>query len=275
MATQYSTVDGAFTPQDFGQLVNLAVKRQSIAGRSASHFGTDAAKVTFPRWTANPAVAMYNELEQIALTDATTDHVDALVYKTAAINLISNEMADDSNPSVAELIGAGLAENIARKIDACYLANTTAKGPDGLLAQSYTAIDNGGAAFTSLDPFIAARYAAEANGSKLTHWIVSPATAEVLSKIKVQSGSQLNLLQFVDDGIEVAGLPVLLSNQIDAGTLAWGIPKEHVQFVLRKDTEVRKFDAVREDGVYIRAVARFGFAFLNEPGITRIYDVTP
>jgi hypothetical protein len=32
----------------------------------------------------------------------------------------------------------------------------------------------------------------------------------------------------------VAGLPVLVSDQVDAATLFWGIPKQHVMFVQRK-----------------------------------------
>jgi len=34
-----------------------------------------------------------------------------------------------------------------------------------------------------------------------------------------------SLLQFVDDGIVVAGLPVLVSDQVDEDTVFWGIPE--------------------------------------------------
>jgi hypothetical protein len=62
----------------------------------------------------------------------------------------------------------------------------------------------------------------------------------------------------VEDGIVVAGLPVLVSDQVDANTLFWGIPKQHVMFVQRKDTTVERFPAVQQDGTYIRAVSRIG-----------------
>jgi hypothetical protein len=64
----------------------------------------------------------------------------------------------------------------------------------------------------------------------------------------------------------VAGLPVLVSDQVDAATLFWGIPKSHVVLVMRKGTTVERFPAVHQDGTYVRAVARFGLAFLNEAG---------
>jgi hypothetical protein len=116
---------------------------------------------------------------------------------------------------------------------------------------------------TNLDPFVSARFAAVAHGSDLTPWIVSPDTAEDLSKLKVQSGSNQSLLQFVEDRIAVAGLPVLVSDQVDANTVAWDIPQAHVMFVQRSGTTVEQFAAVDKDGTYIRAVSRIGLAFLN------------
>ncbi len=70
----------------------------------------------------------------------------------------------------------------------------------------------------------------------------------------------------------MVGLPVLISNQVDANTLFWGIPKQHVVLVMRKGTAVKRFPAVYNDGTDIRAVSRFGLAFLNEPGLVRGYD---
>ena len=70
----------------------------------------------------------------------------------------------------------------------------------------------------------------------------------------------------------VAGLPVLVSDQVDASTLFWGIPKAHVMFVQRKGTTVERFPNVQQDGTWIRAVSRLGLAFLNEAGVVRGYD---
>ena len=120
---------------------------------------------------------------------------------------------------------------------------------------------------------MSARYAALAHGSTLTNWIVSPVIAESLSKLKTATGSNQSLLQFVDDGIVVAGLPVLVSDQVDVDTLFWGVPKAHVMFVQRKGTTVERFPAVYNDGIDIRAVSRLGIAFLNEAGMVRGYNI--
>ena len=138
--------------------------------------------------------------------------------------LLSNELKDDSDPAVADLAGAALANQIARAIDAAYFGDTTTKGPSGLQSIEYTQVDTG-ASLTNLDPFVGGSYAALSAGSTLTNWIVRPAIAEALSKLKVASGSNQSLLQFVDDGIVVRGLPVLVSDQVDAYTRVLGYPE--------------------------------------------------
>ena len=96
--------------------------------------------------------------------------------------------------------------------------------------------------------------------------------AEALSKLKIQSGSNQTLIQFVEDGITVAGLPVVVSDQVDGATKFWGVPQRHVVLVSRKGTTVEQFPAVDKDGTFIRAVARFGLGYLNPAGIVRGYD---
>ena len=125
-----------------------------------------------------------------------------------------------------------------------------------MLSIEYTSVDTG-ASLTNLDPFVSACYAALAEGSTLTN------------------GSNQSLLQFVEDGISVAGLPVLVSDQVDASTLFWGIPKQHVMFVQRTGTTVERFPNMQQDGTWIRAVSRLGLVYLNPAGIVRGFDVTP
>ena len=67
----------------------------------------------------------------------------------------------------------------------------------------------------------------------------------------------------------VAGLPVLVSDQVDEDTVFWGIPNQHVMFVQRKGTAVERFPNVQQDGTWIRAVSRLGVAFLNPAGVVR------
>ena len=271
MSFTHANVDNAFTPQDYGKLVDLAVKAQSIAARSATNVSTDKESIVFPKWTADPAVTWYAELAELTPTDGVTSGVTVTPKKVAGIHRESLEIFEDSDPGVGDLIGKGLANSAARGLDAAYLGNTIDDGPSGLLSTAYTTVDTG-ASLANLDAFIDARFAAEEAGSELTHWIVKPSVANALSKLKRASGSNESLIQFVEDGITIAGLPVLRSNQVDAATLFWGIPKDHVVLVTRKGTTVEKFPAVYNVGVDIRVHARYGIGFLNPAGVVRGYD---
>ncbi len=138
------------------------------------------------------------------------------------------------------------------------------QGPSGLLSTAYSTVDTG-ASVTNLDSFVSARYKAQSVGAELTHWIMAPGTAEDIALLKRASGSNESLVEFVRDGLVVAGLPVLVSPSMDGTTVAWGIPAERVATVLRKGTEVvRSADSgFYQDAVDIRAIARVGFGFLH------------
>ncbi|MGG7103117.1 MULTISPECIES: phage major capsid protein [Rhodococcus] len=264
---------GAFTPEDLGSLIVTALKGQSIAAQSATVTGTDRDKVLFPKFAANPDVAHYSELDLIALGDPETDEVEALIYKTAGATRQSRELVADSTPNTADLVGAALAEQIIRAVDGAYLAATTPKGPGGLLGTGYTSVDTG-ASLTNLDAFVSAKYAALANRGEITNWIISPTVAEQVSQLKVGSGSNQNLLQFVENGMMIAGVPVLISDQVDAATKFWGISKARTVLVIREGTKVERSteSAFLNDAVDLKATFRYGLGFLHEPANVRGYD---
>jgi HK97 family phage major capsid protein len=260
----------SWLPQDYGDLLNTVVQAKSIAAQVSKIFPTDKQKVGFPKWVSDPAVGFYDELDEITPADGDTDEVVVVPSKTAGLTLLSNEVIDDSDPDIADETANGLANQIAQSLDSAYFGDTVAKGPDGLLSTSYTVVA-AGSAVTNLDAFVDARFAAEAHSAKLSHWVMHPDTAKLLSKLKTDSSaSNLSLLQFVADGITVAGLPVLTSTHVDEGTVAWGIDHTQQRYVLRKGTAVERFDSVTNDGKWIRAISRNGFGFLNEPGLVRI-----
>lgn len=271
MAVLHSTTADAFTPEDYGSLVDLAVKAKSVAAKTATVVTTGRHKINFPKWVADPAVGWYGENQEISETSPTTAEVVVTPTKTAGLTRVSREMRDDSSPEIATLVGNGLANQIIRSLDAAYLGDTGADRPDGLLSIAYTPV---AASLTNLDSFIAAIFAAEAAGSKLTSWIMRPAVAEQLSKLKTASGSNQSLIELVEDGIKLCGLPVLRSDQVDEDTIAWGIPQEHVVAVLRQGTEVvtSAEAAFAHDSILIRGVARWGIGFLNEPGVVRLLN---
>lgn len=273
MAIQHSNVADSWTPADYGEVLNKAIQAKSTAFQATSLFTTDSVKVNFPLWVSDPAVNWLAELEEITPTDGTTGEVIVTPSKVGGITRLSNEIADDSDPAVADQVAAALANQIAHSTDTAFLGDgsSDAKVPDGLLSIAYQTVDTG-ASIANLDPFISAIFKAQAVGANITHWVMDPATAETLSKLKKATGSNEPLLELVADGFRVAGIPVLTNAAVDADTFAWGIDSTRTKTVLRKGTEVKRFDAVNVDGIDIRAIARVGFAFLHPESVVRLHD---
>lgn len=271
MATQHSTVADTWTPADFGKLLNKAIEAKSTAFKAGTLFATDKVKAQFPLWNSDPAAAWLDELELITPTDGSTGEVIVIPSKVGGITTLSNEIADDTDPEIADAAAAGLANDIAGKIDAAFLANTTPKANNGLLSVASQTVDTG-ATVTNEDPFIDALFAAESVGAQISHWIMHPNVAKNLSKIKKAAGSNERLLQRTADGAVIAGVPVLIDSKVDAATTAWGVDASRIKIVLRKGTEMKRFDVPRQDAIDVRGIARVGFGFLHPQSVVRLYD---
>lgn len=273
MAMQHSNIADTWTPADFGELLNKAIQAKSTAFNATTLYTTDKVKVQFPLWVSDPAVSWLAELEEIVPTDGSNGEVICTPSKVGGITTVSNEAAEDTDPAIADQIASGIANQIATSIDVAFLGDGTgnAKVPDGLLSTTYQTVDTG-ASVTNLDPFIAAIFKAKSVNANIDRWIMNPTVAETLSKLKKQAGSNESLLQLVADGIQVAGIPVLIDPNVDAATVAWGIDSTRTKTVLRKGTEVKRFEIPRQDGQDVRGIARVGFAFLHPAANVRLYD---
>ena len=144
---------------------------------------------------------------------------------------------------------------------------------------SSTALDTAGpiSAVANADAFHDAKKLAQDNNATLTHWLISPAVAAQLAKAKTATSYNTSLFPDVSDGTQIAGLPVVVSRYVDAGTLFWGIDQQQVFTVLRAGTTIAlSTDAAFDfDAVQVRVTARCGFGFANAPGIIRAFDVSP
>ncbi|MGY4869791.1 phage major capsid protein [Mycolicibacterium elephantis] len=274
MSMQHSNTNDAFTPHDFGKLLNTALQSESVALQVSTVVKTDKVSITFPIWQEDPAVNWLTELGTITATDGSTEGVTVTPSKVGGITRLSNELADDSSPEVAELAVRGLVNQISHGIDTAFVGDTTANGPSGLLSIDASEVDTG-AAITNTDPFVEAVFKAKAVGAKLTHWLMAPGTAETLAKIKKANGSNESLIAFDARGeLSVLGLPVMTHPDVDNATLFWGIPSDRVVTVLRKDAEVTrsKDSGFYNDALDVRAITRVGVGFLHEAAVVRGYD---
>lgn len=273
MAVLNSNLAQAWTPEDYGKLIDTVIAEKSIAFQSGTVIQTASESIRFPMLTADPAVGWYAENTQITLTDPTTSEIVVTPKKVAGLTQISNEAAEDSNPAVAEQVGRSLARSVAKKVDAAFFANVTTNGPSGLLSLAGVNVVDTGAAITNLDPFHQAKADALADGANLTVFILAPDVALALAQAKEGTGSNKSLFENVGDGVTLAGVRVLVSTDVPAGN-AWGLDSSQVLIVQRTGTTVTKsVDAAFDyDAVQVRATARISFGFPNPAGVVRLHD---
>jgi HK97 family phage major capsid protein len=274
MAVLDSNLAQAWTPEDYGKLIDLVIAEKSVAFQAGTKITTSSETIRFPMQTADPAVGWYAENTQISLTDPTTTELVVTPKKVAGLTQISNEAADDTNPAVADQVGRSLARSVAKKIDAAFFGNTVANGPSGLLSLTGVNEVDTGAAIANLDVFHQAKADALADGATISVFILAPDVALTLALAKTQTGSNEGLLDNVGDGVTLAGVKVLVSTDVAAGN-AWGLDGSQVLVVQRTGTTVtRSVDAAFDfDAVQVRATARVGFGFANPAGVVRLYDV--
>ena len=264
-----SNLAGSWLPTDYGQMVDLEVEAKSVAAQVSTVVATDRETMAFPLWVSDPEVGFYAENTEIALTDGATDELIVVPRKAAGRTQISNEAVRDSNPAVAEQVGRTLARQIAKSLDAAFFAASTTNGPDGLESTSFATVDSEG--FVNLDPFHEAKSTALDLGAEVSHFVLANDVALTLATLKDASGSNRGLLENVADGTRIAGIPVIVSSDVPAGTV-WALDKSQIMYVRRTGTEVVTSGdaAFGFDALQVRATSRVGFGFVNPNGIVKI-----
>ena len=128
-------------PEEVGPLVVQPVTAESVAMQVATVVTTGSASYRIPMITADSTAGWFAEGAEITPSDATTNEIDVVPSKVAGLSIISRELANDSSPLAAQVVGQSLARDIARRIDAAFFANTTSNGPSGLLSISPSIVD--------------------------------------------------------------------------------------------------------------------------------------
>ncbi|MBM7458575.1 phage major capsid protein [Rhodococcus coprophilus] len=274
MATTNTALQNAFTPEDYGKLVDAEITDKAVAFQAATVVNTGKHQVRFPILVTDPETGWYAENTPITLVDPVTNEVVVVPTKVAGLTQVSNESVEDTDPAVAAMIGKALARDIGKKVDAAFFGDTVTHGPSGLLSVQGVQVVDTTAGWTTLDYVHDAKSKAMANGAELTHIVLAPDVALALSKAKTASGSNQGLIESVDDGIKLAGLIALVSPAVTAGN-AWALDSSQVMTVLRKGTAVTMSTdaAFGSDATQVRAVARIGFGHANPSGIVRLHAV--
>lgn len=229
--------------------------------------GNKGARIPIVREDA--VAAWTEEGEEISPTDVDLDELLVEPSKVAGLIPVTSELARDSSPAAAAIVGRSLARSVAFQIDAAFFGDLAAPAPAGLASLEAPVVVGG--PLTNLDPLLEAKSAIAVNGGNATAVLAHPTDALALGKLKDTADSNRALLA---DLRTVADLPLIQSQHIEAGTV-WVVDSSSVHVGLREDIEVETsaHALFSSDRIAIRATARAGFGFPYPNRIAKI--VTP
>ncbi|UYM05468.1 phage major capsid protein [Solicola gregarius] len=276
----YTTTDdvGGLLPEQIGALVVQPVIDGSVAAQIGTVVTIGSTTYRVPLVTADPAAAWVAEGAEISPADATMDELECTPSKVAGLTIISRELAEDSSPAAQQVVGDGLARDIARKVDAAFFDadGATTNGPGGLEALTMSTANYAADGPANLDWAAEAISKSEQKGGSLTSFVTDPATALVLAKVKEGTASNAPLLgrdATSATSRSVLGVPLLVSSSVTAGTI-YGIDSRFVQVVVRDNTrlEVDKSAYFSSDRVGVKATMRVGFAFTHPLALVKVTE---
>lgn len=281
MTLSTSTGAAVLKPEDVAALLVQPVQRAAVAldPRVSTVLFTDANEMRLPIVVADPTAGWVAEGAEISVSDADLTEVNVVPKKVAGLQVISSELANDSSPAAAEVVGAGLARDIGTRVDQAFFNATSPTGaPAGLgtLAGVSTAsYANGGPA--DLDWAAEAISKAEQVGAAITSFVTDPTTALALGVLKTDSGTSNQPLLGQDPtratGRVALGVPILTSPAVETGVI-WALPAARVTTVIRQDSQVEtSSDAFfSSDRLAVRAIMRIAFGFGHPAAIVKINE---
>lgn len=186
-----------------------------LASTVAGQIDGDEPSVRVPYVGDDGTATFVDESNPIGDAGQHFDEVVVSTHKLASLGKYSIEVLNQPTP--AEMITNSLQRSLVKKANAAFLHNPS--NPTGIL--NAAGITEGGAVSANLDPVIDAVAAIEGNDGQASIIIASPSAWADLSTLKSASGSNQSLLGAgVEAGVRsVLGVPVVVTNQAEAGTL--------------------------------------------------------
>lgn len=264
---------GGLLPESYGPLIDAPVAELSAAFRVSSVVETGSTEFHVPVLTEDPSAAWVAEGAEIPPDDAVFAEIVVVPRKVAGLSIISRELAEDSNPQAATIIGRGLARDIAKKIDQAFFGSLSLPAPPGLGSLTNVSVATRTDA-ASLDVFAEALSIVEQHVIGDVTFVLSPADALALSTLKDEAGSARPLLGLTaanGTDRQILGVRTIVSPELTTGT-GWLLPAGRIHVVRRNDTRVeRSTDAFfTSDRVAIKATSRVGFGFSSQASLVRL-----
>lgn len=98
MTVLNSNLAAAWTPEDYGALVDRVVDATSVAFTAGTVIDTQLQSIRIPILAADPSTGWYAENTPITLTDPTTTEIEIKPTKVAGLTQASNEPSPIRSP---------------------------------------------------------------------------------------------------------------------------------------------------------------------------------
>lgn len=289
------TGGGSYTPSDQAKTFFDLLTAKSVALQSGfRQIRTMRDSVIIPRLTADVGANWTAEAAAIVQTSLTADQVTVTPSKLTALEQLSNEVINDSDPQILDIAAASMVRSMSLKLDLGLFEGAGAPGITGLKntagIQTF-AMGANGAIPTNLDFVADAIGLAQAANANPDAIYLNPRTWRTLLKIKTATAENKALLQDEQGGASAGprftlyGLPVFVSSQLavtetqgSSGAVAssaYVVDTSQCHVVMRQDLTIEK-DSSRlfnTDQSELRAIARIGFGVSSASAIVRVTGI--
>jgi len=265
---------GGLLPDGYGPLVVQPALDESVFAKVATIATTGSTEFRIPIVATDPTASWVAEGAEITPSDPTLQELVVTPPKVAGLTIVSRELANDSDPAAANVVGAGLGRDIGRRIDQAAFAGLASPAPAGFTTLTGVQTYVNAGAFANLDFAAEAISKAETVGATVTAFVTSPATALALAKLKEVSGSNVPVLGMDATSATsrtILGVPLLVSQFVAANTL-WAVDRSRVWLVVREDATVEADSSVffTSDRVAVKATMRAGFGFVHPQSVVKV-----
>lgn len=239
-----------------------------VLASGATRITTAQRMVHVPRITSNGSADWFGELEDINVGDPTGDELVLTPKKCAALTKLSNEVIDDSDPSVLDAVGTAMTRAVALKADRALLGGAGGKEPLGVYGQAGQHV----ASAITIDSLIDAAGLVADVGGQATVAYVNPANHTALMKEKDGNGRPLLTPDYSGGpSSTIYGLAVWPTKGVAVDTALVCDPSQIVVAVRSDPTVAVSSDAIfTSDGSICRIVARLDCGVNDPSGLVSI-----
>lgn len=271
MTTTRATAAPILRPDEVRPLLLEPIERDSIAAQCSTVVYIDAPALHVPAMTDLDVADWRPEGEEIPLGDVSFTGQTITPARLVGGSILTQELAEDSSPEAAQLIGAALARDLRRALDSSFFGSkgSNAEQPAGLADLTGTTNVAPATSGDVLGAFLTAEQAAAGADAALDVYVTHPTTAAAIGKALLTAGSAADYTAPTER--RILGVPVIATPLVPAGTV-YGFDKSSTLLVFRVDAEIERDDSIYFTSyrIAIRGRIRVSWGFTRPDSVIKI-----